>query len=114
MTAPAGRNRLDAIGSTGAARVADVFHVLTIKYQQSTDGVSQTRPAHLEWLNGEVARGRLLLTGRLEDQTGGVLITGDISTEDAEELMAIDPYTLAGLVRYERTSFIGGVRAPGL
>lgn len=91
-----------------------MFHVLTIKYLQPTDVVSQTRPAHLAWLNGEVARGRLLLTGRLEDQTGGVLITGDISTDDAEELMAVDPYTLAGLVRYEGTSFTGGVRAPGL
>lgn len=91
-----------------------MFHVLTIRYLQPIDVVKQTRPAHLEWLNGEVARGRLLLTGRLEDQTGGVLITGDISTEDAEELIAIDPYTLAGLVRYERTSFDGGVRAPGL
>jgi uncharacterized protein YciI len=91
-----------------------VFHVLTLTYLQPTNVVAETRPAHLEWLNGEVARGRLLLTGRLEDQTGGVLITGDISTEDAEDLMAIDPYAVAGVVRYERASFTGGVRAPGL
>jgi uncharacterized protein YciI len=83
-----------------------VFHVLTLTYLQSTDVVDQTRPAR--------ARGRLILTGRLESQTGGVLITGDISTEDAESLMANDPYQLAGLVRYDRVGFTGGARAPGL
>jgi uncharacterized protein len=91
-----------------------VFHVLTLTYLQPTDVIDQTRPAHLGWLAEEVARGRLLLTGRLEDASGGVLVTGDIDIEDAEELMAIDPYAVAHLVRYERTSFNGGVRAPGL
>ena len=91
-----------------------MFHVPTLTYLKPTDVVDQTRPAHLDWLKGEVERGRLVLTGRLEDQTGGVLITGDISTEDAEELMVADPYVLAGLVRYARTGFNGGVRAPGL
>ena len=94
--------------------VADVFHLLTLTYLQPSDVIAEARPAHLEWLEGEVARGRLILTGRLESQTGGVLITGDISTEDAEALMANDPYQLAGLVRYERVGFTGGVRAPGL
>jgi len=90
-----------------------VFHVLVLKYLQPADVVGQTRPAHLVWLDGEVARGRLLLTGRLEDQTGGLLITGDISTEDAEELMTNDPYALAGLVHYERIGFTASVRAQG-
>ena len=36
------------------------------------------------------------------------------ATEDAEELMVADPYALAGLVRYTRTGFNGGARAPGL
>jgi uncharacterized protein len=91
-----------------------VFHVLTLTYVQPADLVDQTRPAHLDWLRDEVARGRLVLTGRLESGTGGVLVTGDISTEEAESLMANDPYHLAGLVRYERVGFTGGVRAPGL
>jgi uncharacterized protein YciI len=93
---------------------AGVFHVLTLTYLQPTDVIAQTRPAHLDWLTDEVARGRLILTGRLESQTGGVLITGDISIEDAESLMAHDPYHVAGLVRYDRVGFTGGARAPGL
>lgn len=91
-----------------------MFHVLTLRYEKPLEVMDQNRPAHLEWLAEEVAAGRILLAGRQESQTGGVLITGDISTEDAEDIMARDPFTLAGLVTYERLSFNGGVRAPGL
>jgi uncharacterized protein YciI len=91
-----------------------VFHVLTLTYVQPLDVVEQSRPAHLEWIAREVAAGRLILAGRQESQKGGVLITGDVSTEDAEELMAADPYQLAGVVSYERVGFNAGFRAPSL
>jgi uncharacterized protein YciI len=91
-----------------------VFHVLKINYDKPIEVIDQTRPAHLEWLADEVAAGRLLLAGRQESGAGGVLITGDISTEDAQDIIDRDPYTLAGLVSYERLSFNGRIRAPGL
>jgi uncharacterized protein YciI len=91
-----------------------VFHVLTLTYVQPLDVIEQTRPAHLEWITREVAAGRLILAGRQESQKGGLLVTGDISTEDAEDLMATDPYQLAGAVSYERVGFNAGFRAPGL
>ncbi|MFY9921644.1 MAG: YciI family protein [Mycobacterium sp.] len=91
-----------------------MIHVLKSTYAQPPDVVEQTRPAHLEFLNSEVAAGRLLLAGRQEDGSGGVLVTGDISTEDAQDIIARDPYTKAGVASYERTSFNGAVRAAGL
>ena len=91
-----------------------MFHVLKINYDQPLDVIDQTRPAHLAWLADEVAAGRILLAGRQESGTGGVLITGDISAEDAQDIIDRDPYTLAGVVSYERLSFNGGIRAPGL
>jgi uncharacterized protein len=91
-----------------------VFHVLTLTYTQTPDAVDQVRPAHLEWLAKEVADGRSILTGRMESGTGGILITGDISTEEAEGVIAKDPYHLAGVVHYERVGFTAGVRAPSL
>jgi uncharacterized protein YciI len=91
-----------------------VFHVLTLTYLQSSEMIDEARPAHLAWIRDEVDAGRLILTGRLESQQGGVLITADITSEAAEDLIAADPYELAGLVHYERVSFSGGPRAPGL
>lgn len=91
-----------------------MIHVLKSTYLQSPDVVEQTRPAHLEFLKEEVAAGRLLLAGRQEDGSGGVLVTGDIDAADADDLVARDPYTQAGVANYERTSFNGAFRAPGL
>lgn len=91
-----------------------MFHVLKINYEKPIDVIDQTRPAHLEWLADEVAAGRILLAGRQESGAGGVLVTGDISAEDAQDIIDRDPYTVAGVVSYERLSFNGGIRAPGL
>lgn len=91
-----------------------MIHVLKSTYLQPPDVIEQTRPAHLEFLTEEIAAGRLLLAGRQESGSGGVLVTGDISTEDAQDIVARDPYTQAGVANYERTSFNGAFRAPGL
>ena len=91
-----------------------MIHVLKSTYLQSPDVVERTRPAHLEFLKGEIAAGRLLLAGRQEDGTGGMLITADISAEEADDMIARDPYTPAGVAEYERTSFNGAFRSPGL
>jgi uncharacterized protein len=94
--------------------VFDVFHVLTLTYLQPLDVIEQTRAAHVAWLKKEVEAGRVILAGRQEDQSGGVLITGDMTTAEAEDIIARDPYELAGVVRYERTGFNGAFRGPGL
>ena len=91
-----------------------MFHVLKSTYVRSPDVVEQTRPAHLEFLKAEIDAGRLLLAGRQEDGSGGMLITADMSSEDAQDIVDRDPYTRAGVARYERSSFNGAYRAPGL
>lgn len=91
-----------------------MFHVLKSTYLQPPDVVEQSRPAHLEWLKEEVAASRILLAGRLDDESGAVLLTGDMSAEDAQDIVDRDPYTHAGVARYERSSFNGAFRAPGL
>ncbi len=91
-----------------------MFHVLKSTYLQPPDVVEQTRPAHLELLKAEVAAGRHLLAGRQEDESGAMLITGDISAEDAQDIVDRDPYTPAGVARYDAVSFNGAFRAPGL
>lgn len=91
-----------------------MFHVLTLTYLQPLDVIDQTRPAHLEFLTAEIAAGRLLLAGRQESKAGGVLVTADLSVEEADDVMARDPYQQAGVVSYSRMSFNGAFRAPNL
>jgi uncharacterized protein YciI len=78
-----------------------VFHVLTLTYLQPLDVIDKTRPDHVAWLQREI-------------EGGGVLITADVSADEADDVVAGDPYSQAGLVRYERLGFNGAFRAPGL
>ena len=91
-----------------------MFHVLKSTFVQSPDVVDQTRPAHLEFLKAEIDAGRLLLAGRQEDGAGGMLITTDMDSDAAQDIVDRDPYTHAGVARYERSSFNGAYRAAGL
>jgi uncharacterized protein YciI len=91
-----------------------MFHVLTITYVQPHDVVDQARPAHVDWVRAHVDSGELILAGRLESGDGGILITGDIGADEADALVATDPYVLANLVRYDRTSFHATLRGSGL
>jgi uncharacterized protein YciI len=91
-----------------------VFHVLSSTYLQPPDVIEQTRPAHLKFLEAEIEAGRLLLAGRQEDGSGGVLITADMTAEEAQQILDRDPYVRAGVARYERRSFNGAYRASGL
>jgi len=88
--------------------------VLTSTYLQPPDVVDQTRPAHLKFLEAEIEAGRLLLAGRQEDGSGGVLITTDMTAAEALALLDRDPYVQGGVASYERRSFNGAYRASGL
>jgi uncharacterized protein len=91
-----------------------VFHVLKSTYLKPPDVIEVTRPAHLAFLEEEIGKGRLILAGRQADQSGGMLITADMDDREAEDVIASDPYVHAGVASYERTSFNGAFRAPGL
>ena len=91
-----------------------MFHVLKSTYQQSPDVIERTRPAHLAWLQDEIDKGRLILAGRQADQSGGLLITADMDDDEAENVIASDPYQRGGVASYERITFNGAFRAPGL
>jgi len=40
-------------------------------------------------------------------------VAGDMTAEQAQDIVDRDPYTSAGVARYERFSFNGAFRAPG-
>ena len=61
-----------------------MFHVLTLTYVQPLDVVDRGAARAPRVDQREMAAGRLMLAGRQEWQQGGLLVTGDMSTEDAE------------------------------
>jgi uncharacterized protein YciI len=61
----------------------------------------ETRPPHVEWLNGLNAEGKLKIAGPFLDSDGkpcgSMLLIAADSLEDAKALAAQDPYAKAGL-----------------
>lgn len=91
-----------------------MHHVLSLTYTQPLDVVDKVRPDHAAWIADEIEAGRLILAGRNEHATGGVLISGDISVEEVDALIAADPYTKAGVAEYARTGFNVSFKAAGI
>ena len=88
--------------------------MLKSTYMQPPDVIDPTRPAHLEFLKAEIDAGRLLLAGRQEDGSGGMLITADISAEDAQDIVDRTPTRGPGWRATSGRRFNGAYRAPGL
>jgi len=77
-----------------------------------TGDVAPHRAAHVDWLKGALAQGRLVTAGR-QPGSGGVLIAnGDAGT--VESWAATDPYQVAGVVTAQYVEFTPSFAAPGL
>lgn len=67
--------------------------------------MDQTRPKHWEYLQQHIDAGNLLLSGRQHPPIGGVYLSGNISREKFESILANDPVTLVGATQYTIIEF---------
>jgi uncharacterized protein YciI len=58
----------------------------------------QTRPTHREYLRGLLDSGKLRLSGPWVDDTGAMLVYQAEDQQEAEAMLAADPYRQAGVV----------------
>src|SRR5262245_13001165 len=77
-------------------------------YLADLEDVDANRAPHLEWIDEQVAAGRILVAGRRTPPDGSVLVLVDISAEAAHALMELDPHSVKGLVRYD----VAGIFTP--
>jgi uncharacterized protein YciI len=73
---------------------------VTYTYVPETPEMTETRPAHVEFLQGLHEQGRLLVSGRLTDAEplGALLIIRGDSVQDVSEIMDGDPFHRDGFV----------------
>ena len=77
-----------------------------------TGDVAPHRAAHVDWLKGALAEGRLVTAGR-QPGSGGVLIAnGDAGT--VESWAATDPFLIGGVATASFVEFTPSMAAPGL
>ncbi len=84
-------------------------------YLADLEAVDANRPAHLAWVDEQVAAGRIILAGRRTPPDGSVILLRGIGAREAHELMERDPHSVKGLVRYDVAgTFTPSRRATGL
>ena len=85
------------------------------EYQKPLEEVDAHREAHLGFLAGLNEQGRILISGRRNPPVGGVVIIDAADLDEAQAIMAEDPFAKAGVARYEAYEFTpsaGPARSP--
>jgi uncharacterized protein YciI len=81
------------------------MYILISTYTRPIDEVNAQLDHHRAWLARHYETGRVLVSGRRNPTTGGVIVLRADSREQVDELLADDPYTQHGLVDYEIVAF---------
>ena len=81
------------------------MYLMISTYLVPLDEVDRLRDQHLAFLDTLEQRGLVISAGRQDPPAGGVVLL-DVATEaEAFEVMALDPYALAGAAEYRATGF---------
>ena len=87
--------------------------IVTLTYTAPLERIDAFLEAHRAWLEEQYARGLMLMSGRKEPRTGGVILaTGD--RETIERKIESDPFKLGGLATYDIIEFLPRIVAKGL
>ena len=72
------------------------FFVLEYRYADM-DARARVRPDHLTYLQSLLEEGTLVLAGPVGDGSGAMLVLQVASEQEAQQVVASDPYTAAGV-----------------
>ena len=87
--------------------------VLDLAYTADITEIDRLMTAHRDFLAEHYAAGSFLVSGRKEPRTGGVILARG-SRSEVEAIVAQDPFTVAGVVRYDITEFVPTTTGPEL
>lgn len=69
----------------------------TIEYISDKDKIGELRPAHRQYLSGLLEAGKLFCAGPFLDDFGALIIYEAETAEEAETLIANDPFRAGGV-----------------
>ena len=92
-------------------RAEGALCAVIIRYVKPLEAVDAEMKEHVAWLKQGFAHGVLLLAGRQEPRTGGVLISRGTHDEIAA-LAATDPFVTSGVATVEVIQFNASFAAP--
>ncbi|WP_328332759.1 YciI family protein [Kribbella sp. NBC_00382] len=80
--------------------------VLELTYTAPLARADELMADHLSWVRGQFDAGVFVASGRKEPRDGGVIIAVGDDRAAMEELVAGDPFAVAGICEYRVTRFL--------
>lgn len=80
--------------------------IVVLTYIKPLPEVDEHIDAHIEYLNTYYEAGKFVLSGRKVPRTGGVILMNCNSVAEVNELIALDPFSIAGVAKYDVTEFV--------
>lgn len=87
---------------------------LIARYLAPADEVDRHLDAHRDWIIGNFAAGRFLLTARQVPLVGGLILARGGDIDEMRALVADDPFVRTGVAEYEILEFAPARLADGL
>lgn len=84
------------------------------KYLKPMEEIEIHRPAHHAFLRKYFAEEKLLICGRQNPSTGGVLIAKITCLKEFKQIIANDPFVLAGVSEYTITEMVPFLYDPAM
>ncbi|MAG97455.1 MAG: YciI family protein [Alphaproteobacteria bacterium] len=85
----------------------DKYFLAVNKVKSSTSGgdLQKLLPAHIDWIKGQIAEGRVVQAGKWGTEAGMAILKA-ASLAEAEDLIGRDPFINSGLVALEVAEFL--------
>lgn len=88
--------------------------IAILKYVRPIAEVDALLQKHREHLSRFLHEGKLLVAGKLQPRTGGVIIAKNVSRGQFEQFLKDDPFAQAKVSEYQIIEFIPGLHDPAL
>ena len=82
------------------------LYIISLKYNVSLARVEEVFSAHIAYTERLHAEGKVIISGRREPRTGGVLVAANCTSEEIKEIVANDPYHINNIADFEIIDFI--------
>ena len=89
-----------------------MLFLILLDYQRPLSDVDRHMDGHRAFLRQHYAAGHLLLSGRKQPRSGGVILARADSRADVEQWIAADPFHRHGIASYEIIAWEATMRAP--
>jgi len=90
------------------------MYIISLRYVRPLAEVDAHLAAHVEWLKAGYLSGHFLASGRKVPREGGVILARAANRAALDELLAQDPFALAGVAHYDLIEFAPTMAAAGL